>query len=820
MVYARWIPYYYRINYGANTGTGPPPAAHVNVDWDSTVNALVPEDLTKAGYEFVGWSVGSPITNTSDPLNGLVRGVDYFMPGDPMTNLLPAPPTNNNGSITLYAIWKAKPPVPFIFNFGTGGGTSVTNLNGGTDIGNNQVRFTVPAGSKVADLPTWPAGSRTGYDFGGWFFDNGSWMQPLAYYAQSEVESTSGMVYARWIPFKYRITYGANTSVGTPPPAHTDVDWDSSVTLLPPDDLTKQGYDFVGWSKGSAITAGPNPLAGLTQGVDYFLPGDVVSNLLPAAPTNNTGSITLYAMWQAKTPTVKFYENWHDWTSIEAPAPTGIYATQIKYYGGTYDENIDPSTRVITASSFPADPARFGWTFGGWYTVANPPGTGLKIENISQLNQAFQAGDHNLYAFWITGSTVPVTVTLNPGAADATLPTQSTPGVTQNLTRGQGSQLSIADLALYKPTRPGYTFNGWTIDSIANAMFVPSNGTTYVSGDTGVLLNANTVLTAQWVETVYTVRYNANYVGDVPSDDNPDPSPDPVPAYVDGGTLKILTAPTSETAATLTRTGYTLLGYAYQATATTVDFTTLTPTVAAMLTGTGNTGENNGTDPSVILNVYALWEAKGGDTGGDGDDDTDDDTADDGVILLRYTVPAGVTLVPAAPTFKYLTYDQPYGTLASATKPGNANFTYNFVGWKVIQCGGSEFNTPLLGEKITSDTICKHEYTIWVEPVFADIPVPPPLTCCQRIQACLTNTRNKIIKFFFPLLSLGLPLLNYGIPNLTVEKVFELPFHTLFLACVFGCVVFPIFLIVPSWFTVIHELAPSWWPNVKRFYLL
>jgi len=61
--------------------------------------------------------------------------------------------------------------------------------------------------------------------------------------------------------------------------------------------------------------------------------------------------------------------------------------------------------------------------------------------------------------------------------------------------------------------------------------------------------------------------------------------------------------------------GYTLLGYAYSNTAAEEDFGTgVTAAVEAIRAGTGNTAENEGAAP-VILNVYAVWVANGGQPG-------------------------------------------------------------------------------------------------------------------------------------------------------------------------------------------------------------
>jgi len=845
-VFAKWTPYFYRINYGANTGVGTPPPSHTNVAWDSTVNALPPDDLSKPGFIFRGWSVGTPIATTTNPLAGLTAGVDYFTPGAPMTNLISPPPTTNTDSITLYAIWEALPPVTFTFNFGAGTVATPGGPPAGTIVG-NQVNFSVPAGSKISALPAYPTGAYPGFAFDGWYFDNGSWLQSLASLAASEVENTTCIVYAKWVPYTFNIMYNGNFNTGgTPPGSHMTVNYGlPGVGLSGPNDLVKMGYTFEGWST-SPIAAGPGPLVGLTAGTDYFLQGTTVTfdNLQTPAPMANGTNITLYAIWQARTPEVIFDVNWHDWTTAEVPVPTGLYFKLDRAcFGENYDTQINPVSRATTTGNFPVpgttgvypdEPMRFGWTFGNWEVnpanpnqPPNPPGSGTPVTAGTNLNQLFQASDHKVFAYWYSGT--PIWVILDPGATDATLaagtPTPG-PGDQTKFQRGQGSVLPLTVLAGYQPTRPGYTFDGWEIDNPADALYSPSLSATMQPGDDGILLNNDgALLIAKWKETVYRIHYNYNYLGDDPNDPNiPDPTPDPVTAYLAGGLLKIASPPPNdyETPQQLTRPGYKLLGFALSPNGALAFGTGANAAVlATILAGPpGNTAENNAANPEVILNVYAVWEVKSGPGDDTGDDDDDEDDDSDGVILLRYVVPAGITLVPAAPTFKYLTFDQPYGTLATATKPGDSKNSYSFVGWKVIQLGSgtqAPYDPDLEGLMISSSTVCKHVYSIYVEPVFKENKNP---TCWQKFQNCMRSCRNWIIKLFWPALAIGLPILNYGIPHLTVSKVFDLPCHTLFLASLIGCILMPIVLIVPSWFTVINELAPSWWPNVKRIYLL
>ena len=797
-----WLaPITYTLQYLPGDGTGT--AAPITVTYGESVTMPDPEaapiGFTKPdGATFAGWKFS----------NGKLAGGTYGTGASGLKNMT----VIQGDIITAVAMWTGGASSTFTFDFGTGAGIANVNPGGGTLAGPTQVGFEAPAGTLVGALMSnLPTATRAGYAFDGWYLDQALYV-PLGNAYSADVASTGRKAYAKWVPYKYNISYSMNTGTGAAPPQHSNVAWDSNVTLLPATDLTKLGYTFEGWSM-TQHPVGPNPPA-----ADYQ-PGDSVSNLLTPAPTYDGQSVMLYAVWEAKTPLVSFHANWHDITPADG-TPPGIIASQTKYFGGTYGVDSSGTAEWLT------DPTRFGWTFGGWYTVQTPPGTGMKVESSTPLNQAFQEENHTLYAYWINGT--PVDVTLDPGAADATLPSKTTPGDIQVIQRGQGTELLLTDLEAFKPTRPGYTFSGWEIDNPANAAYTPIGGTVYAPGATGILINADVTLTALWTVAEYQVRYHANY---------PDA---PAPGYTAGGALN-LSGTDSETPADFTRAGYNLTGYAYDSAATDPDFDKAAPdNLTALLTGTGNTEAYNGTDP-IILNVYATWKAKGGTPDNPGEDppgpppidppvgppfvpplpdDDDPETGNDGSIVLYYTLGAAdVTLTPNN-TRKFLTYDAAYGELPSASKAASATHTYTFEGvWKVVRCGHATYDLSL--DTITKDTIVKHECSIWVKPVFTahEIPPPPPPpTCWERFQACLIKTRNWIIKLFWPALAVGLPIINYR--TLTVDQIFELPFHTLFIASVIGCVLIPFVLVIPSLFTVIDDLAPKWWPNVKRIYLI
>lgn len=129
----------------------------------------------------------------------------------------------------------------------------------------------------------------------------------------------------------------------------------------------------------------------------------------------------------------------------------------------------------------PSDPTREGYKFAGWYTAAD----GGSLYDFG----APVTADTNVYAHWTAdGSTQAGSHTVNflPGAADAYIPFVATATVKD------GTNYTIPT---NKPTREGYTFEGW------------SDGTnTYQAGGTITGVTTDIVLSAKWTATPVTIK--------------------------------------------------------------------------------------------------------------------------------------------------------------------------------------------------------------------------------------------------------------------------------------------------------------------------
>lgn len=234
------------------------------------------------------------------------------------------------------------------------------------------------------------------YTFGGWYRDADG---TKAWNFDTDKVRENIMLYAKWIPVEYEITYELDdgTNSDNNPAAYTV---ESAVTL---EDPVKAGYRFLGW----------------------YTAADDTGSKITEIPAGSSGARTLYARWEAVEQTYEIHHmleipdgsGYEREETVTAAALTGttvsIGKEQSKAYTGfTFDESrledstgvvpgegtlvlklyysrnryvvtfdsgigADPEAQSVPYQSFvtePEKPSREGYTFTGWYVAAENPG--------------------------------------------------------------------------------------------------------------------------------------------------------------------------------------------------------------------------------------------------------------------------------------------------------------------------------------------------------------------------------------------------------------------------------------------------------------
>ena len=537
-LYAVWGKY--TLTYKANGGSGAP-AAEMQGGPSIMVSETKP---TKSGYNFGGWATSSSAKTPSC----------VYSPGGVVTL---------TANTTLYAVWLASDENSVLFNAngGTGGPNAVVHKG---------TQFFIPE-----TVPT-----RSGYDFVGWAQSKAAGI--AEYLPGRNYNKTSGPVifYAQWHAkdSSYDLSYSGNVSDGSVsnlPAKQTSTTGKWTVSSTIP---TRSGYTFLGWEIGSRKTNA----CGLYRGGDTL---------------NCTSFTTLFAIWAPNSATfytVKFSANGGSGAPadlkhvgnpsipIKIPTRTGYRflgwstsstATTASYIAGytgygttalnkssvtlyavweTYTITFDvnggsggPGT-MTTGNTFKVPtttPTKSGYEFVGWTKTKDDPSI---LWDPGETKYIYS--DTTLYAYW--KKTYTLTYKANGGS-----------GAPANQT---GYHIVIPDT---KPTKSGYTFYEWNSKS-------DGTGTGFQPGDS-VNLNGNGTLYAIWKQ--YTLTYDGN------ATDATD-----VPAAVKGGEVTITTA-------VPTRSGYTFLGWATSATATTPSTTYV---------------KNYSFTMKANLTLYAVWEVQ------------------------------------------------------------------------------------------------------------------------------------------------------------------------------------------------------------------
>ncbi len=289
----------------------------VNVKYDSTYTLPTP---VWAGHTFSGWYNGSQRISTS----GTWR---------------------NMSDMTLVARWDTD-----VYNISY-------NLGGGAVSGSNPDEYT------VYDAFTLTAPTKVGYEFIGWTYDGQS--EPVM-----DVTVPAGTIgnktyTANWTADTYTVTLDLNGGTMSGSTTIT-VTYDGFYSL--PSNVTKVGYTFAGWSKGSS----PFDSEGVWQIAD--------------------DDVTLTAMWTPNTNTpytVEHYlqnSNGEGYTLHDTDSFTGTTGASVLTYVNTYPHYVSPTAETVIIAADGSTVVKYYYDVATYYIVY-VTGGGNAVEN-----QAFRYG--------------------------------------------------------------------------------------------------------------------------------------------------------------------------------------------------------------------------------------------------------------------------------------------------------------------------------------------------------------------------------------------------------------------------------------------
>jgi uncharacterized repeat protein (TIGR02543 family) len=275
----------------------------------------------------------------------------------------------------------------------------------------------------------------------------------------------------------YTITFESNG--GT---AVTAVSQAYQTMIAQPTNPVKENYQFTGWYTDAACThlvtwPYSMPLLGGTLYAGWYIAPVTLTfnsnNGTAISPVTATPGTSVQKPTDPTRSRFRF-DGWYYDISFTQPVTwplsmpftaTTIYAkwTFIQYtitFDSTGGTTVSPITSQPNTAVYPPnDPARTGYTFGGWYydnsTFANPAQWPIIMGSVG----------FTLYAKWVPNS---ITITFDSNGGTAVDP----------LTADAGSSISAPNA----PRKFGYLFTGWTLDGNPYGFSVmPTQDTTLVA---------------------------------------------------------------------------------------------------------------------------------------------------------------------------------------------------------------------------------------------------------------------------------------------------------------------------------------------------
>ena len=445
ILYAVWQANTYTIAYNRNkpegaSGSITETMPQVTHTYDQS-KVLTKNDYSLTGWHFCGWA---------ETKNGEVK----YTNGEEVKNLTSA----NGGTVTLYAVWQANT-------------YTIKYMQNKPSKASHEVAGSTAVSSHIYDQSK--ALTANGYSLTGWHFrgwaetENGEVKYTNGQEVKNLTSANGGAVtlYAVWQANTYKIVYNSNTpetasgsiTETMPPVTHT---YDQSKALTA-NGYSLTGWHFCGWAKTKT-------------GAAEYTNGQKINNLTD----KDGGTVTLYAVWQAKTYTIKFNTDGGNF---------------VQETSATFD-SVLPNAGV---------PARKGYRFCGYFSQAGGKGVQFYDASGKAAENKTYTEDRNieLYAYW---SVISYNIDLYSGGR-----------YVKTLENVAFDHLRLPSAAALNLSREHYNFVGWNLyDNQDWKMFsadvVYTVGIGYEQGETVTLY-------AAWKEkNVYSVNYDANGGGGAP----------------------------------------------------------------------------------------------------------------------------------------------------------------------------------------------------------------------------------------------------------------------------------------------------------------
>lgn len=443
----------------------------------TTTNVTLAAAPTRIGYTFGGWKLASAVGNWSAKTYSASENVG----------------TGKYGNITLVAQWSI---VGYKITYDENGGSAVNDLS-----------YNITTNVTLATAPT-----KTGYSFGGWKLASavGNWEANTYTTGQNIGTGKYGDItlVAQWTAISSTVTFNANGgSVST---TTKSVTYDSTYGDLPTP--TRTGYTFNGWftatSGGSQITSNTKVTitaaqtlyarwTAITYSIKYNGNGSTSGSMSNSSHTYDTAkALTSNAYVRKYTVTYNYNgsgasnttatatSTFNKWYLNSSGTGTGYSdGANVKNLSSTQDEIVNLFANWTLGSVKPPSPTRSGWTLLGWSTTKSATSAAITTSYTP-------TADTTLYAIW--EKNIVLSYNMNSGSGSISAQSQKIYNTTANHT---------FTISSTKPTKTGYTFQGWSTNKNATSASYQPGGT--------ITLTNSTTLYAIWTKEI-TITYNAN----------------------------------------------------------------------------------------------------------------------------------------------------------------------------------------------------------------------------------------------------------------------------------------------------------------------